>query len=99
MKKISPAFIALALVAGCGGPGSESAADYDRPMEAPVQEVAVSGSRMAMSDESYSEPSPAADRPDVEPERRAVLGRVARAPAARLPQLRVRRLQPAGAFY
>ncbi len=67
LKKISPAFIALALVAGCGGPGSESAADYDRPMEAPVQEVAVSGSRMAMSDESYAEPSPAPDRPDVEP--------------------------------
>jgi hypothetical protein len=67
LKKISPAFIALALVAGCGGSGGESAADYDRPMEAPVQEVAVSGSRMAMSDESYAEPSPAPDRPDVEP--------------------------------
>ena len=39
LKKISPAFIALALVAGCGGPGSESAAEYDYAMEAPVQEV------------------------------------------------------------
>nr|WP_290844745.1 DUF4349 domain-containing protein [Henriciella sp.] len=67
LKKISPAFIALALVASCGGPGGESSAEYDYAMEAPAQEVAVSGSRMAMSDDSYSEPSPAPDRPDVEP--------------------------------
>lgn len=67
LKKISPAFIALAFVAGCGGPGGESSAEYDYAAEAPVQEVAVSGSRMAMAEQSYSEPKPTPDRPEAEP--------------------------------
>ena len=68
LKRISPALIALALVAGCGGPG-ESSADYERPMAAPAMEEADSfggASKMAAGNAS-SEPAPAPDRPEVEP--------------------------------
>lgn len=69
-RKISPALVAMALVAGCGGSGESSSSEYDRPQAAPMMEESASDYAVAgkgAGDAAYSEPAPTPDTPEVEP--------------------------------